>query len=280
MEKSLKHRFVSRYRKNNILSKFLSISGNRLENKKWIFIIGCYNSGTTLLDQILASHPEIGGLPDEGVILTDQLNRPEDYGWRRMWYKCYEELKNQEPDASVVKKHWSHFYDYEKPFLLEKSIANTCRIPFILKNFEPVYFIHLVRNGYAVAEGIHRKAKPLKDNPYYDDGHYPMELCIKQWISSLKEVNKYKADIPNFLELTYEDLCENTEETLHNITNYLALGDFPKEIHSSSFSVHEKDSKIRNMNLKSLSKLSLKEKLVINNLAKDYLKQYGYSIIT
>ncbi len=78
----LKHKVTTRLRKNVIFSKMLRFSGTEIENKKWVFIIGCYNSGTTLLNEILASHPKISGLPDEGVMLTDQLVKPEDFNWR------------------------------------------------------------------------------------------------------------------------------------------------------------------------------------------------------
>lgn len=33
---------------------------------KWLFVVGCYNSGTTLLAEMLSRHPNISGLPTEG----------------------------------------------------------------------------------------------------------------------------------------------------------------------------------------------------------------------
>ena len=70
------HKVTARLRHNKIWSEILSRTGKRLKNKNWIFITGCYNSGTTLLNQILSTHSRISGLPDEGVMLTDQLVRP------------------------------------------------------------------------------------------------------------------------------------------------------------------------------------------------------------
>ena len=34
--------------------------------EKWLFVVGCYNSGTTLIADALADHPQIAALPDEG----------------------------------------------------------------------------------------------------------------------------------------------------------------------------------------------------------------------
>jgi hypothetical protein len=54
-------------------------------SRHWIFIIGCYNSGTILLEQIIRQHPAIAGLPDEGQFLTDALITPKSVGVPRLW---------------------------------------------------------------------------------------------------------------------------------------------------------------------------------------------------
>ena len=51
----------------------LSNFGHEINPERWIFIIGCYNSGTTILASILNRHPSIGGLRTEGAFLTDSL---------------------------------------------------------------------------------------------------------------------------------------------------------------------------------------------------------------
>ncbi len=118
----------------------------------------CYNSGTTLLAQILRKHPDISGLPIEGTFLTDALPQPESFGWNRMWWKCLEQVR-LEPDSVSpatlrrIKRQWSVWLDWRKPNLLDKSIPNTARMPFLQAEFGPAYFVYIVRNGYAVAEG-------------------------------------------------------------------------------------------------------------------------------
>ena len=163
-KKSLKQRLFSRYRNHHLLSNLLYYTGKDPAPAKWIFILGCYNSGTTLLDQILAQHLQVSGLNDEGVMLTNKLPRPEDFGWRRMWVKCENEMGisgDKSRISAEIKRHWSHFYDGRKDAFLEKSISNTPRAVFFNDYFKPAYFIHIVRNGYAVVEGIKRKAKVM-----------------------------------------------------------------------------------------------------------------------
>jgi len=126
--------------------------------KTWVFIVGCYNSGTTLLDYILGCHEEISALPTEGAALTRLLARPEDLGWPRMWYKCVDRVRLDEkdttPNVDRLKKEWGFWFDKEKSIFLEKSIANSARIRWLNQNFDQPYFIWIIRNGYCVAEGI------------------------------------------------------------------------------------------------------------------------------
>ena len=56
--------------------------------KQWVFLLGCYNSGTTILRDVLGAHPEVSTMPREGVKLTDLFPTPEHQGWFRMTHRC------------------------------------------------------------------------------------------------------------------------------------------------------------------------------------------------
>ncbi|AHM58415.1 sulfotransferase family protein [Flammeovirgaceae bacterium 311] len=259
----------------------LDRSGRNIYNKKWVFIIGCYNSGTTLLEQVLSTHPAMSSLNDEGVVLTDELLRPEDFAWRRMWQTCEEEIKIDRSEAAEkavrIKRHWSHFYNLRKPVLLEKSIANTTRIDFFNRYFEDAHFIHLVRNGYAVAEGIHRKAVVMEGNPSFREGaQYPIEYCARQWARSLELVAQTRENVDRFYEITYERFTENPDEVLREITDFIGVEPFENTFKGNVFKVHNLESSIRNMNEKSLKKLTEPEIALINKEASSYLARYGY----
>lgn len=280
--RSINHHLLSRTRKSKVIPGILDLTGNELKNKKWVFILGCYNSGTTLLNQILAEHPQISGLPDEGVMLTSHLVKPEDFGWRRMWWKCETEMENSDininKSSTSIKRQWSHFYE-NKEFLVEKSISNTCRIPFLANNFQPAFFIHLVRNGYAVAEGIRRKAELMQDNPYYGEKNYPISLCAKQWTESLRKVEGEKGKLNNFLEITYENFTANPEKEIKTVTDFLGIEPFENNFFKQSFSIHGKTNEISNMNSRSFKKLSEDDIRSINEVAGNYLKKYGYPLL-
>lgn len=279
-DKSIAVRFVTRFKSNPVLANVLAATGNALPNHSWIFIVGCYNSGTTLLEKILSMHPQISGLNEEGVMLTNQLKRPEDFGWRRMWWKCENELQVPEQSAKkialTVKRQWSHFYDTQKSFLVEKSISNTARMPFLEANFQPAYFIHIVRNGYAVAEGISRKAMVMEGNPYADAKRYPVELCVTQWKRSLQIVEENKHRVKNFMEVRYEDLTENTDVVLERICTFLGAVPFGMSMEEKAVNVHGQKQMINNMNAESMERLLPREIKQIEQVAGDYLRKYNY----
>lgn len=277
---------LKKYRFSRLTKELLSKIGrsSSLNGKKWIFIIGCYNSGTTLLDKILSNHPQISGLNDEGVIFTGYLSRPEDFGWTRNWSMCYDKvmLSGDEENQNIavrVKKHWSNFYDTGKTYLLEKSIVNTTRLLFLQRYFQPAYFIYIVRNGYAVSEGIRRKAKPANyGNKEFPNG-YPIDICAKQWVRTHEVVEKDKAVCNRFISITYEDLVDKTEATLKTLTDFLSIESFGSSTTENSYAVHGVESKIINHNASAISLLTVDDLNQIDQVAGNVLTYYGYERI-
>ena len=95
---------------------------------KWVFIVGCYNSGTTLLSEVLSDHDMISALPTEGQYLTDQFEADHELGLSRMWVRREDLYRLTEsdpgPDVIRIKKEWGMRLDLSKPILLEKTPAN------------------------------------------------------------------------------------------------------------------------------------------------------------
>ncbi len=151
---------------NKFVQRLTGIMPFELRPKKWIFVVGCYNSRTTLLDAMLQSHPNVSGLFREGVFLSDSLPFPEQYGWSRMWYKCADKIRmplseeSGEKFAIRIRCQWAWCIKKSRDCVVERSISNAARIPFFHRFFDNAYFIYIVRNGYAVSEGIRRKGKP------------------------------------------------------------------------------------------------------------------------
>lgn len=259
-----------------LLSKF----GYEINPERWIFIIGCYNSGTTILASILNRHPSIEGLRTEGAYLTDSLPYPEQFGWPRMWSQCIEKVSipaepSEEKRAKRIKKHWSLWFPKQAQNLVEKTVSNAARMPFLQDFFQPAYFIYIVRNGYAVSSGIQKKAnlKRWKNSSYE---HYPIELCAEQWQRTDEIVQKDSKHIKNLLQISYEDLTENFYSTMNEITEFLGIDEFPAEFLGEEWVVHGEKSIIRNMNDRSLRNLSENDKVKIKQVCGKTLLKYGY----
>lgn len=239
---------------------------------KWCFIIGCYNSGTTLLNQLLGLHPSIGAMPNEGQFYTRQLLRGADVGLRRLWALQPELFRLKEEDdgkvdADRLKREWAWFYNHvNRPVLIEKTIANAARTRWFQHNFRPAYFIVLIRDPYAVAEGIRRK-----------EGH-KLEEAILQWKNSYKEIFEALPYLKNCLLLTYEELTDNTSATLIKISDFLSIPPFEFVKEGRQFTVHKFTSEISNQNARSFNNLSADDLDLINRIAGDEIVAFNYRL--
>lgn len=238
--------------------------------KQWCFIVGCYNSGTTLLNQLLGLHPEIGTMPNEGQFYTDQLVRGAHVGLRRLWALKPELFRLDENtvttiDSHKLKREWAYFYnDVSRPVLLEKTIANAARTRWFQKHFSPASFIVLVRDPYAVAEGIRRKEK------------HSLEDAITQWKVSYQQIFEDLGFLERKLVLTYEELTANPRETLNKITSFLGIAPFEMDMAGKEFTVHRVKSEISNKNGESYKKLTEEDYRTINKIAGEWIKRLGY----
>lgn len=248
--------------------------------QKWIFVVGCYNSGTTLLSEILATHNMIGSLPTEGHFLTDQFPSEYDLGISRMWmvredlYRLTE--KDAGPDTVRLKKEWGmRMNDRSKPVLLEKSPQNGSRTRWLQKHFANAYFIAMIRNGYAVAEGISRKAKPECQM-----GKWPINTCAEQWRISNEVLQEDSAYLKHFMWVRYEDFTTDPGRELGKILKFIGVDQHVNIDVEKQWSVHERSESIRNMNDESISRLSAYEIQAINSIAGKCLSAFGYPIIS
>lgn len=245
----------------------------------WAFIVGCYNSGTTLLARMLASHPEIAVLPTEGQFLTDQFARDYELGVPRMWVLREDYFRLTEADAGAdpvrLKKEWGSRLDRRRPVLVEKSPPNAARVRWLQHHFENAHFIALVRNGYAVAEGIRRKAEPR----HRPEG-WPIALCARQWARSNEVLLEDAAHLDRVLWVRYEDLAERPDDELARMFEFLGLNPGNAAgVAGARFAVHERDDAVRDLNAESIGRLSAEDIAAINAAAAPMLARFGYPVL-
>lgn len=242
---------------------------------KWVFIVGCYNSGTTLLHKLLAEFPETGSMPSEGQFYTSELLLPSENGYKRLWALGKELFVMNDTDTykanpEQLKKDWAVYYDNRKaPVLLEKSPTNAGRMLWLQKHFPNAHFICIIRNGYAVAEGINRKT-----------GH-SFEKTAQQWSESNQIMLDDLSKVKKWHKVFYEDLVVDPKKELTEICNFIGIDSAPvKDIVGKKMKIHEQSTTIENKNQRSFSSLTDEDISIINRYAVDMLKRLGYDVNT
>lgn len=244
----------------------------------WAFLIGCYNSGTTLLASLLGAHPKISALHTEGQFLTDQFMADYELGLGRMWHKREDRFRLTEadpgPDADRIKKEWGVRLDRSRPVLLEKSPPNTPRTRWLQEHFENAHFVSIVRNGYAVAEGIVRKGEP-----HHRVGGWTIEEAAHQWRRSIEVVQEDAPYLRRLLWIRYEDLASAPVETLTTITEFLGVGPYLADYLPDTVEVHEREQAVADLNGVSIRRLSPDDIATINRVASECLTAFDYPIL-
>jgi hypothetical protein len=240
---------------------------------KWIFVLGCSNSGTTLVSDALSLHPAISTLPQEGQKLTKAVPNARVFGCPRLWTERLDVFHMTEDDNRYDRTRLVYdWINYKKKaateFILEKSPPNTIRSRWLQEVFGRCYFIGLVRNGYAVCEGIQRRK-----------GH-SLERCARHWNLANKIMLEDAKFLDHFKMLTYEELTHDPIAALASLANFLGLEETPfRSIADKKFVIHNINgsrSQIRDFNTSSLSRLSAEDKATISLHAREVLEQFGY----
>jgi len=251
--------------------------------KKWIFLVGCYNSGTTILREILGAHPAISCLPKEGVRFTSHLPQPEDLGWTRMWFMCQEYMKiplsHDARIAGEIVKDWAPWWDRKADFFLEKSITNVTRMDWLDRHFSPSIFIGITRNGYCVSEGIRRRAKPEKDiAALYPEG-YSIDLAAEQWVLANKLLTENIGKVENFMLVRYEDFIDRPVENLKKIWKAIGVEEIDVAIQNGYLRVGERKFYLIDGNVNSFSRLRDEDKQSIKSIIEKTQTELGYELL-
>lgn len=243
------------------------------DNKKWVFILGCNNSGTTLLYKLLEKHPEITSFPTEGQFLTSVLPVPMTLDVGRLWTEKLDSFRLTEKDdhfnrIKLIHDWMQHVKDKRAEIIIEKSPPNTIRARWLQSIFNKVYFIGIVRNGYAVSEGIsRRKNVDIKRGGWH-------------WVKSNELMIKDSKFLKNFILIRYEDLVKNPKNVVTSLLDFIGASKKEyKHDFNSRLSIHnieKKGSYIQNFNPKSINRISEDARKELAQVIEPLMKKLGY----
>lgn len=285
LSNALFRRYLANLYTNVVVRKIASPFVTLRKPEKWLFLVGCYNSGTTICRDILGVHPEISTLPREGVRFTSLLPRPEEKGWTRMWVGCPELMVMPEDDQGQtvhkIIKDWSPWWNKTSKVFLEKSITNVTRMKWLDENFENAYFIGITRDPYPAIEGIRRRAVPtLGAKKLLGSTEYPAKLVAEQWVDANERLLRGGKAVGKYHALKYEDLVENPLDTLNSLWEFLGVEPVELSFNNNILSIEGRDVTLLNMNEMSSMRLSEDDIAVINPVINKVQTLLNYTIIS
>jgi len=291
-----------------------------MEIHRPVFIIGAGRSGTTILYQCLSTHPElcwfsnysdrfIGNpflifmhraldLPIIGPrVKRNIINRTgprfnirpveadriyHDFcGFRH-------DIRSTEHDQDPVAERKlkgliaRHMGLTGKGRFLSKQISNNQRIRLINSIFPDALFVHIMRDGRAVANS-------LLNVPFWDnvelwwqsgkrvsecraEGWDPVRLCAENWRRDVEELLANREILgQRYMELRYEDFTSDVKGAMKRITEFCGLG-------SPESFMGNLPSSLPDMNQKWKRGLSEEQKRIANEVQGELLSRLGYSL--
>lgn len=211
------------------------------------FLMGSGRSGTTMLLRMLASHRDVAPYPNE----ANHLWHPETYPWADsrhksslppFWLDPVEftrlslEFRPPSQPECIRPVFGAYQFLMRKKCFLNKSAMITFMIPFVLQHFPEARFIHLVRDGRAVALSYARKNiqeinKSLADYKKHTPGISFEELlrrCAETWKLQVEEVERRNKDFGLqtkgiMLEVRYEGFVAAPGDCLGRIAEFMDI---------------------------------------------------------
>lgn len=256
----------------------MSESGLEYRIERPIFIFGCCNSGTTVLWDALKSHKDLCGPDVEGQDLEGLPDSMRHYLGKstfRLWahpkfklcyYKAEEDYDGK--DRQKLVRVYQQFQKPEKRFIT-KSPADTLRARLIQAYFPDAYFVAIVRNGYAVSEGIVRKRKSDPDRPQFEGLYTTIDEAAEQWFRANVIVLSHEKFLRRYKIVKYEDLVDNPQKVLSSVLEFCGL-------EKSDLSVPPFDA---TLNKTQISRLSGYEIETVTRIAQPMLIHFGYELL-
>jgi hypothetical protein len=194
-----------------------------MEGKNFVFIGGLHRSGTSLLHELLRSHPEVSGFrktgmpKDEGQHLQTVYPAAKVFGGPgRFGFDARSFMDESHPLVSKVNaerlySQWANYWDTTKHVLIEKSPPNLVRTRFLQALFPNSCFILILRHpiavSYATMKWSKTSVKSILEHTL---------ICYERILQDLPYLNKVYV-------LRYEDLVMNPTKSFLDILEFIGL---------------------------------------------------------
>lgn len=189
------------------------------EPRGWVFLVGCYNAGTTVIKNGLALHPEFSSAPIEADQLTGGLSGFEHGGWPRGMYANASAILDHRKSGNLNRKEilrdWAPWLRRDRIFL-EKSISHSVRMKLLRETFPGSRFICIVREPMAVLRGIRKRSRPASG------GEYSNQFLERQYQFIYEHILK-DSHSEDTTFVGYEDFVSRPDQELSRLFQWLGV---------------------------------------------------------
>jgi len=188
--------------------------------KTHVFLLGFPRSGTTLLEQVLASHPDVEALEERETLVDAQrafLNQPEALG--RLAYATEAEL------APLREAYWAKVRaeggEPAGKVFVDKHPLNTFRLPLILKLFPEAKILFARRDPRDVVLSCYRRRFAMSGSAYQlltlpgAAGYYDAAMSLAERLEP--------AMAGHTLIVRHEALIEDFDAVVGEVCDFLSL---------------------------------------------------------
>lgn len=215
-----------------------------------IFIIGLPRSGSSALYETIARHPDLGWISQAtkkfptSALLSRAMMALRSTSKPTEGHRIWRQFTREEDDVlgrADVTEDARRFYSrlvatqlaiQKKPRFLSKHPKNSLRMEFLDEIFPGAWFLHLIRDGRAVARSI----LEMRERHGGLDRYWgirppgwrelaaldPIESVARQWRDVILDVRARSGNVGpgRYLEVRYEDFCERPAETLRVVGDW------------------------------------------------------------
>jgi len=199
---------------------FKSVTPANTSGDSLVFIVGMPRSGTSLVEQILASHTKVHGA-GESEALTESvatfLSQSEVCGFEFDNNKIL-----QQPLLETAAKNYLQklFKGIDKNlFVTDKMPHNFLRLGMVALLFPEAKIIHCMRDPMDTCLSIYSNGLSTA-HPYASD----LEQLGQHYRAYTELMNHWRATLPvQILDIHYEKLVENPEDEIKHMLNFIHL---------------------------------------------------------
>ncbi|MDH3469436.1 MAG: sulfotransferase [Gammaproteobacteria bacterium] len=182
-----------------------------------IFIVGMPRSGTTLVEQILASHSSVEATDELPFLNRIGLELEMGGGYARALADL--DASRQETHAKQYMAKTEPYRKLDRPFFIDKNPANFLHVGLIKTLFPNAKIINVIRDPLDNAIGLFKM--------YFNKGaeySFSMEGIIYYWQGYLTLMRHWDQLYPGeVMHLSYEDLARKPKKKITEILEYCGL---------------------------------------------------------